>query len=65
MRITRSSFLAFLATFPVAYAARQQKRNALAKFMSSNEWKNPRVTDMTRWLASQISFKEFFSRQIQ
>jgi hypothetical protein len=51
--------------FKYTLKSRQQKQNALAKFMSSNEWKNTRVTDMTRWLASQISFKEFFSRQIQ
>jgi hypothetical protein len=40
--------------FKYTFKTDPQKRNALAKFASSNEWKNIRVTDM-----------EFLSRQIQ
>lgn len=40
--------------FKYTFKTDPQKRNALAKFASSNEWKHTRVTDM-----------EFLSRQIQ
>ena len=43
----------------------QQKRSALEKLLSSDEWQKTRVTDMTRWRASETSFREFLSRQIQ
>jgi hypothetical protein len=47
--------------FKYALRTDQQKQNALAKFTSSDKWKNVRMTLLT----SGTSFEEFFSRHIQ